>query len=233
VSDPASGSLTLADRLAHVSSSIDDAVRESGRAAGSVTTIVVTKFHPSSLIRELASLGVRDVGENRQQEASAKADELADLGMRWHFIGQLQSKKARAVLAFADAIHSLDRLSLVTAIGTAAGGGVGIDAFIQVNLTDDEARGGVRPGELDAFAASVLETPGIRLRGLMAVAPLEGEARAAFATVRTLGERLREQAPDATDLSMGMSGDYRDAVLEGATHLRIGTAITGNRPPAG
>jgi pyridoxal phosphate enzyme (YggS family) len=235
VTDPGAGPSPLADRLARVASSIDDAVREAGRAPGSVTTIVVTKFHPASLVRELAGLGVRDVGENRQQEASAKAAELAGLGLRWHFIGQLQSKKARPVLGFASAIHSFDRLSLVTAVGAAvtATGRDGIDGFIQVNLTDDESRGGVRPSELDAFTTRVLETPGIRLRGLMAVAPLEGEARAAFATVRELGERLREQAPDATDLSMGMSGDYREAVLEGATHLRIGTAITGNRPDAG
>jgi pyridoxal phosphate enzyme (YggS family) len=231
VDDP--GADSVADRLARVTSSIDDAVREAGRQPGSVTTIVVTKFHPASLIRELAALGVRDVGENRQQEASAKSSELADLGLRWHFIGQLQSKKARAVLSFAHSIHSLDRLSLVTAIGAASGGKDTVDGYIQVNLTDDDARGGVRPGELDAFAASVLATPGIRLRGLMAVAPLEGEARAAFATVRELGERLQTQAPDATRLSMGMSGDFREAVLEGATHLRIGTAITGNRPDAG
>ena len=214
-------------------------MREAGRDPAEVTTIVVTKFHPASLVRELAALGVRDVGENRQQEASEKSAELSDLDLRWHFIGQLQSKKTRAVLAFATAIHSLDRPSLVTALGAALAPDPRnqprgeIDAFIQVNLSDDTGRGGVNPADLEKFAESVVATDGIRLRGLMAVAPLESDARAAFARVRALSDRLRAVAPDATALSMGMSGDYREAVLEGATHLRIGTAITGNRPAAG
>jgi pyridoxal phosphate enzyme (YggS family) len=235
VTDPGTRQEPLADRLARVTESIADAVRESGREPQSVTTIVVTKFHPTSLVRELVELGVHDVGENRQQEASAKAEELAGLDLRWHFVGQLQTKKARSVLGFAHAIHSLDRLSLVSALGTAvaSSGREPVDGYIQVNLTSDAARGGVSTDELDAFSEAVLETPGIRLRGLMAVAPLDGEPRAAFATVRRLGERLLSIAPDAAALSMGMSGDYREAVLEGATHLRIGTAITGIRPPAG
>jgi len=223
----------LADRLARVRSAVADAVREAGRAEGDVTTIVVTKFHPASLVRELAALGVVDVGENRQQEASEKAAALAELDLRWHFIGQLQSKKTRAVLQFASTIHSVDRLSLVSALGSALGPDDSIDAFVQLNLTDDAGRGGVKPADLEAFAESVLATDGIRLRGLMAVAPIDAEPRAAFARVRELGERLRTLAPDATELSMGMSGDFREAVLEGATHLRIGTAITGIRPPAG
>ena len=230
------GDGALAERLARVTQSVNDAVRDAGRDAADVTTIVVTKFHPASLVRELADLGVVDVGENRQQEASEKSAQLADLALRWHFIGQLQSKKAKQVLAFASAIHSLDRPSLVTALGSALAAGeprTTVDGFIQLNLTDDAARGGVRPGDLDSFAESVLATDGIRLRGLMAVAPLDGEPRAAFARVRELSERLRRVAPQATALSMGMSGDYREAVLEGATHLRIGTAITGNRPVAG
>ena len=225
---------SLADRLARVRSAVADAVREAGRDESEVTTIVVTKFHPASLVRELAALGVADVGENRQQEASEKAASLTDLGLAWHFIGQLQSKKTRSVLSFATAIHSLDRLSLVTALGTAfdtTGGS--IDAFIQLNLTADPARGGVQPDDLEAFAESVLATDGIRLRGVMAVAPLDARPREAFARVRSLGERLQTLAPDATGLSMGMSGDFREAVLEGATHLRIGTAITGNRPNPG
>ena len=225
---------SLADRLARVRSAVADAVREAGRDESEVTTIVVTKFHPASLVRELAALGVADVGENRQQEASEKAASLTDLGLAWHFIGQLQSKKTRSVLSFATAIHSLDRLSLVTALGTAfdtTGGS--IDAFIQLNLTADPARGGVQPDDLEAFAESVLATDGIRLRGVMVVAPLDARPREAFARVRSLGERLQTLAPDATGLSMGMSGDFREAVLEGATHLRIGTAITGNRPNPG
>jgi len=208
-------------------------VREAGRDESEVTTIVVTKFHPASLVRELAALGVADVGENRQQEASEKAAELAELDLRWHFIGQLQSKKTRSVLEFASAIHSVDRLSLVSALGKSIEPGSSIDAFIQLNLTDDPARGGVHPDDLESFAESVLATDGIRLRGVMAVAPLDARPREAFASVRALGQRLQTLAPDATGLSMGMSGDFREAVLEGATHLRIGTAITGNRPNPG
>lgn len=216
--------------------SIADAVREAGRDPADVTTIVVTKFHPASLVRELAELGVTDVGENRQQEAAEKSAELAGLDLHWHFIGQLQSKKTRGVLEFASAVHSLDRESLVTAIDRAYAtepDRTPVDAFIQLNLTDDPARGGIDPHQLEPFAESILAVRGIRLRGLMAVAPLDSDPRAAFARVRELGETVRAMAPSATALSMGMSGDFREAVLEGATHLRIGTAITGNRPASG
>jgi len=208
-----------------VTSDVADAVRAADRDPSSVTTIVVTKFHPASLVRELSELGVRHVGENRHQDAGPKAAELADLPLTWHFIGQLQSNKVRAVLDYARVIHSLDRASLIAPLT-----GSNIDAFIQLNLTDDDGRGGVRPEGLDAFAESVLAASGIRLRGLMAVAPLGEEPRAAFTRVREASERLQRLAPEATELSMGMSGDFREAVLEGATHLRIGTAITGNRP---
>jgi pyridoxal phosphate enzyme (YggS family) len=220
----------LADRLAAVLGSVADAARDAGRAPSEITTIVVTKFQPVSLIAELVSLGVRDVGENRHQEAKAKAEALADLDLRWHFVGQLQSKKARQVRAYASAIHSVDRMSLVDALRSDESS---VDCFVQVDLTDDPGRGGVAPEGLDELVEHVLATPGLRLRGLMAVAPLGEPPRPAFARVRLLSERIRRLAPDATDLSMGMSHDFREAILEGATHLRIGTAITGNRPDAG
>ncbi|WP_400998116.1 YggS family pyridoxal phosphate-dependent enzyme [Agromyces sp. GXQ0307] len=220
----------LAERLEVVRSGVADASREAGRDPGEVTTIVVTKFHPESLIRELAGLGVRDIGENRHQEAQAKARALADLDLRWHFVGQLQSKKARQVRAYASVIHSIDRVSLVDALHSDDST---VDGFIQVNLTDNPERGGVAPEALEPMVERVLATPGIRLLGLMAVAPLDEPARAAFARVRALSERVGTIAPAATALSMGMSHDYRDAILEGATHLRIGTAITGNRPTGG
>ena len=220
----------LADRLAAVQGSVADAARDAGRAPSEITTIVVTKFQPVSLIAELASLGVRDVGENRHQEAKAKAEALADLDLRWHFVGQLQSKKARQVRAYASAIHSVDRMSLVDALRSDE---ASVDCFVQVDLTDEPGRGGVAPERLDELVEHVLATPGLRLRGLMAVAPLGEPPRPAFARVRLLSERIRRLAPDATDLSMGMSHDFREAILEGATHLRIGTAITGNRPDAG
>ena len=219
----------LADRLRSVTESVDAAIAEAGRAPDEVTTIVVTKFHPAALVRALFGLGVRQFGESRHQEASAKAAELSDLELEWHYIGQLQSKKARQARQYARVIHSLDRESLVTALSS-TDSVEPTDVFVQVNLTDDAGRGGVQPAALDGFVDLVLETPGIRLLGLMTVAPLGEEARPAFAELRELSDRVRLAAPDAAALSMGMSGDYREAILEGATHLRIGTAITGNRP---
>lgn len=217
----------LAERLEAVQGRIADAVRDAGRDPTQITTVVVTKFHPAQLVRELYALGVRDFGESRHQEAQPKIAELAELDATWHFIGQLQSKKARQVAAYADVLHSVDRESLVTALT-----GSPLEVFIQVNLTEDADRGGVAPEDLLGLAERVMGSE-LTLLGLMAVAPLETEPRAAFTRVRELSERLRELAPGASALSMGMSGDFRDAVLEGATHLRIGTAITGNRPERG
>ena len=190
----------------------------------------MTKFHPASLIRELASLGVTDVGENRHQEAQAKAAELADLDLTWHFVGQLQSKKARQVRAYAHVIHSVDRLSLVDALRS---DDATVDCFVQLNLTPDPARGGVADRDLEPLVEHVLETPGLRLLGVMAVAPLDEDPRAAFARVSAASDRVRRLAPAATAISAGMSQDYAAAIAEGATHLRIGTAITGNRPSHG
>ena len=220
----------LSERLTTVREVVSDAALQAGRDPGAITTVVVTKFHPVSLIRELAALGVRDVGENRHQDAEPKAAELADLPLTWHFVGQLQSKKARQVRAYARVIHSIDRPSLVTALASTD---ADLDCFIQVNLTGDPERGGVAADQLDALVATVLATSGLRLLGLMAVAPLNEEPRRAFAGVRELSERVRTMAPDADKLSMGMSSDFREAILEGATHLRIGTAITGKRPQPG
>lgn len=220
----------LALRLAGVRSAIADAARDAGRDPAGITTIVVTKFHPASLVRELAELGVRDIGENRLQDAAPKAAALTDLALTWHFIGQLQSNKVRAVLEFAAVVHSLDRASLVEAMGAVA---KPVDVFIQLNLTEDPARGGVQPADLAVLAERVLGAPSLRLLGLMAVAPLGAEPARAFARVRQASETLRLLAPEAAALSMGMSGDFAAAIAEGATHLRIGTAITGNRPDAG
>jgi PLP dependent protein len=220
----------LEERLARVRAQVADAAAEAGRDASAITTIVVTRFHPASLVRALAELGVTDVGENRQQDAGPKAAELRDLALTWHFIGQLQSNKVRAVLEYASVIQSVDRSSLVDALEAT---GAVVQVFLQLNLTDDPNRGGVAPDGLEQLAERVLAAPHLTLRGLMAVAPLGEEPRAAFARVRAASDRLRRVAPTADALSMGMSGDFREAVLEGATHLRIGTAITGNRPDAG
>ncbi|MGV8897347.1 MAG: YggS family pyridoxal phosphate-dependent enzyme [Rhodoglobus sp.] len=218
----------LAERLHAVGDGIADAAREASRDVAEITTIVVTKFHPATMVRELHDLGVRDFGESRHQEAQPKIAGLADLDATWHFVGQLQSKKARQVAAYVDLIHSVDRDSLATAIA-----GYPLEVFIQVNLTEDSGRGGAEPEDIHRLAEHLEGADGLTLRGLMAVAPLGGEARAAFARLRQLSEQLLQIAPRASALSMGMSGDYRDAILEGATHLRIGTAITGKRPEHG
>ncbi|WP_165877347.1 YggS family pyridoxal phosphate-dependent enzyme [Agromyces fucosus] len=230
MSDATPAADSLAGRLAEVAGRVSDAARDAGRDPAEITTIVVTKFHPAFLVAQLAELGVRDVGENRHQEAQAKAAELAELDLRWHFVGQLQSKKARQARAYASAIHSVDRTALVDALRSDE---ASVDCFVQVNLTDDPGRGGVAPEALEALVEHVLETPGLRLRGLMAVAPLGEPARPSFARVRAMSELVQKLDPTAHDLSMGMSHDFRDAIMEGATHLRIGTAITGNRPVAG
>ena len=221
---------TLAERYAKVQSDVAAAAAEAGRDPASITTIVVTKFHPAALVRELAAIGAHDLGENRHQEAAAKAAETADLGLRWHFIGQLQSNKAAAVLDYARIIHSVDRASLVDALARAERD---VDVFLQLNLTDDANRGGVAPAQLESLVERVLGVSRLRLRGLMAVAPVQSSARAAFARVREQSEALQRLAPEASAISMGMSGDFREAVLEGATHLRIGSAITGNRQAPG
>ena len=226
----ATGEAPLGERLDAVRTSVTDAARAAGRDPAEITTIVVTKFHPASLVRELFELGVRDFGENRNQDAAPKASELAGFDLTWHFIGQLQSNKVRAVLEYAKFIHSVDRESLVSAIAASEHP---VDVFLQLNLTDDPGRGGVTPADLEALAEKTLAVPSIRLRGLMAVAPLGEEPRRAFARVREASGTLTALDPAASSLSMGMSGDYVAAIAEGATHLRIGTAITGNRPSAG
>lgn len=217
----------VAERLEVVRARVADAAALAGRVPADITTIVITKLHPVSLVRELHALGVSDFGENRHQDARVKSEELADLDLTWHFVGQLQSKKARQVAEYARVIHSLDRESVVEALASQERV---VDAFVQVNLTPDTARGGVEEGDLERLVERVLCTPGIRLLGVMAVAPLEGEPRAAFARLRAASERVRLIDPGAQFISAGMSGDYPEAILEGATHLRIGSAITGNRP---
>ena len=217
----------LAGRLEAVRSEIHDAARNANRDPDDITLIVVTKFHPASLVTDLATLGVHDVGENRHQEAQEKSAELQDLDINWHFIGQLQTKKARQAARYASAIHSLDRIRLVDALAPIERV---IDGFIQVNLTDDPGRGGAAPADIEAITERILETPSLRLRGVMAVAPLEEAPEAAFERLAGYSERIRSLAPEATAISAGMTHDFAPAIAAGATHLRIGSAITGNRP---
>jgi PLP dependent protein len=217
----------LADRYAAVMDGVAEACRVTGRGVDEVTVIVVTKFHPAQLVRDLVDLGAHDVGENRHQDAAPKVAELVGLPLTWHFVGQLQSNKARAVARYAGVIHSVDRSSLVTALG---GAERALDVFLEVNLTPDPGRGGAQPEAIEQLAEEVIAQPSLRLRGVMGVAPLDEEPRAAFARLRAVGDRVRTLEPAATWMSAGMSADYAEAIAEGATHLRIGTAITGKRP---
>ncbi|MDU0365661.1 YggS family pyridoxal phosphate-dependent enzyme [Microbacterium sp. KSW4-17] len=220
----------LADRLAAVDARIHDAARAANRDPAGITRIVVTKFHPASLVVDLYDLGVRDVGENRQQELTAKRAELSGIpDLTWHFIGQAQTNKARAVRAAADAVHSVDRDRIADALD-AAGGDAPLDVLLQVNLTDDTGRGGVAPAGVEALATHVAGLPSLRLRGVMAVAPLDEEPARAFERLRRSADAVRTVVSDAAWISAGMTGDFPEAIAMGATHLRIGSAITGPRP---
>jgi hypothetical protein len=219
----------LRERYDEVRGAIDDAAKRANRSSDELTLIVVTKFQPASLVRQLSILGVDNMGENRHQDAEPKARELADLSLIWHFVGQLQSNKARAVAGYCSVVHSLDRTSLVGALDRTA---TPLDVFLEINLTSDPRRGGVQPEERDALTERVLASENLTLRGVMGVAPRDEEPRRAFTRLREHAEAVRRLAPDAVEISAGMSGDFAEAIAEGATHLRIGTAITGNRPSA-
>lgn len=218
---------TIQERWESVQAEIAQAAARVGRDPAEITTIVVTKFHPASLVRELYRAGARHVGENRHQEAFAKHQELTDLDLTWHFVGQLQSNKARQVASYCRVIHSVDRVSLVDALERAE---AEVEVFIEVNLTQVPGRGGVEPGDLLSLAERILAVPSLHIRGVMAVAPQDEDPRIAFERVRGYSQALQSVAPGARDLSIGMSGDFIPAIEAGATHLRIGTAITGKRP---
>nr|WP_167050366.1 YggS family pyridoxal phosphate-dependent enzyme [Microbacterium halimionae] len=223
----------MLERLRAIDERIADAARASGRELSDITRIVVTKFHPPELIRELYRLGVRDVGENRQQEYSAKTEALADLvDLNWHFIGQIQSKKAKAVRASATLVHSVDRERVADALDRAEGDSP-LDVLVQINLTDDLGRGGVAPDDIEALATHIAGLSRLQLRGVMAVAPLDEPPASAFARLHEYRARVQRVVPGATWMSAGMTTDFAEAIAAGATHLRIGSAITGPRPVHG
>ncbi|GAB3295065.1 YggS family pyridoxal phosphate-dependent enzyme [Pseudoclavibacter terrae] len=224
------GHQTLAERLSAVQTAIRESCLSAGRDPSEVTLIPVTKFHGPELVADLVDLGVRRFAESRHPEARDKAAALADRAdLEWHFVGQIQTKKARQIAQYVDAVHSIDRGGLVDALSSIERAHP-LRVFVQVNMTPDPARGGVQPAELEALVEQVLRTESLDLQGLMCVAPLGEEPRAAFAELRALGQRIRPLAPSATALSMGMSNDFAEAIENGATHLRIGAAITGKRP---
>jgi pyridoxal phosphate enzyme (YggS family) len=221
------------DGLARVRQRIEVACQDAGRDPGEVILVVVTKFFPAADVRRLADLGVTHVGENRHQEASAKAEECSDLDLTWHFIGGLQSNKAAAVATYADVVESVDRAKLLAGLQRGAHDrGRDLDVLLQVSLDPPDAAGrsGADPRDLTDLAARVAEHGSLRLRGLMAVAPLGEDPAAAFGRLAELRAGFVADHPDATVLSAGMSGDLEDAVRAGATHVRVGSAILGPRP---
>jgi pyridoxal phosphate enzyme (YggS family) len=230
----------LAANLAEVEARIAAACRAAGRAPDEVKLVAITKTFPASDAALLADLGVTDLGENRDQDAGPKTLEVAELRpeatLRWHMVGRLQRNKARSVVGWAQEVQSLDSARLAEALAKAvrAARGAGnraepLDVLIQASLDDDPGRGGCPLDELGALAELVTHTGELRLRGLMAVAPLGADPAAAFERLARAGERLRKDHPNAADVSAGMSHDLEQAITHGSTCVRVGTALLGGR----
>ena len=227
----------LAANLAEVRGRIDAAARAAGREPRAVTLVAVTKTWPASDVRLLAELGVGDVGENRDQEAAPKHAVCVDLGLRWHFVGQLQRNKVRSVVSYADVVHSVDRVELAAALDRhAALAGRRITALVQVALDAEgdvsEGRAGAAPADVPALAEAIAGARALELGGVMAVAPLGSDPDRPFARLAEVAAALRAAHPEATIVSAGMSGDLEAAIRHGATHVRIGTALLGPRAPS-
>jgi pyridoxal phosphate enzyme (YggS family) len=232
----------LAENLAAVEDRIAAACAAAGRERADVTLIMVTKTYPAEDVRYLHELGIRHFAENRDQEAAPKAAACADLSLTWHFVGQLQTNKVRSVASYANVVQSVDRPRLVSSLSAAAvREGRELGCLIQVALDAESgergARGGVAPDGIEELAAAVAGAPGLRLGGLMTVAPLAGpyagRQRQAFERLLEFSSRLRADHPAANMVSAGMSADLEEAVLAGATHVRVGTAVLGVRPRLG
>ena len=223
----------LAARLAEVLARIRRVETEFGRPLGSVSLIAVSKTKTSAAIREVAALGQRDFGENYVRELLGKATELADLPLHWHFIGHLQSNKTREVAAHCDWVHPVDRERIARRLNDQRPSDKSaLNVCIQVNLHNEANKAGVAPDQVEALAVAVQDMPRLRLRGLMAIPEAETDfqrQRGMFAELRQIEERLRRRGTDLDTLSMGMTGDMEAAIAEGATHVRIGTAIFGPR----
>jgi PLP dependent protein len=223
----------LATNLTEVRSRITAACTAAGRP-DDVVLVAVTKTWPASDVRLLAELGVGDVGENRDQEARQKHAECADLALRWHFVGQLQRNKVSSVASYADVVHSVDRMSLVATLGRAATAhDRSVLALVQVSLdpAPTGGRGGAVPRDVPALADAVASAPGLALGGVMAVAPPDEDPDAAFSRLAEIAAVVQQTHPSATIMSAGMTGDLEPAVRNGATHVRVGTALLGRRTP--
>jgi pyridoxal phosphate enzyme (YggS family) len=223
----------LAANLAAVRQRIAAACRAAGRDPDDVHLIVVTKTYPAADVLRLASLGVTDIGENRDQEAAPKAEEVLAAGanLRWHFVGRLQRNKCRSVARYASMVHSVDSVRLVDALDDASNRyrDRPLDVLVQVSLDGDTTRGGVAEQDLPAVLARVADAESLVLRGLMTVAPLDWKPERAFAELAEIVRRVRTRYPDATILSAGMSADLDEAIRHGSTHVRVGSAVLGAR----
>ena len=222
----------IAAGLSAVRARIAGACAAAGRDPGDITLIGVTKTFPASDVRLLAGLGVTDVGENRDADAAPKARACADLPLNWHFVGQLQTNKARSVAGYAGVVHSVDRRRLVTALDHAAAhAGRTLTCLVQVDLDPDPKpdRGGAVPDDVPDLADAIAAANALRLGGVMAVAPLDGDPIEAFTRLAGVARDTRERHPGATIVSAGMSGDLEQAIRCGATHIRVGTALLGYR----
>ena len=232
---------TLAERVATVQLKIESAAQRAGRRVEDITLVAVTKTHPPEAIQAAYALGLRDFGENRVEEMREKQAVLQLPEARWHMIGHVQSRKVKALVGHSHLIHSVDRLSLAEEINKrAAAQGVSVDILLQVNTSGEESKGGWRvttPDELPLFVdevAKVLESPALRVRGLMTIGRFEEnpeKTRPTFVQLRIVQQGLHIHFPthNFTTLSMGMTNDYVVAIEEGATHVRIGTALFGER----
>lgn len=222
----------LAAGLAEVRRRIDRSARDAGRDPDGITLIVVSKTWPASDVRILADLGVRDFGENRDQEAAPKVTECLAWGLavRWHFVGRLQRNKAASVARYADVVQSVDRVRLVTALDHGAQQAARrLSALVQVSLDGDVGRGGADPADVLEVCSAIETAEHLDLRGVMAVAPLGQDPAAAFATLARVRAQVISEFPGATWLSAGMSGDLEEAIAAGATHVRVGSAVLGVR----
>jgi pyridoxal phosphate enzyme (YggS family) len=232
------GTEQLAERLSQVQERIERACAAAGRDPAEVGLLAVSKLRTAEEVRQLYHLGQRDFGESKYQELSVKTAELADLpGLRWHFIGQLQRNKAAKVARLVDAVLSADRLSLVQALARCERDTAEpLDVFLQLSIDGDETRGGACEGDLMTCADAVANEPRLRLRGLMTSAPMDWTARDAFTRAAEVSAALSRRHPGAGELSAGMSNDLEEAVACGATLVRIGTSLFGQRdygtPPA-
>lgn len=220
--------------LAETEERIAGACASAGRSRDEITLVVVTKTHPASDVEILADLGVVDVGENRHPEAGDKADEVA-ASLRWHFLGGLQTNKAGAVARYADLVHSVDRVKLVNSLSRGAEAAErSLTCLVQVDFdASDPGRAGVVPDGIGPVADAIASAPGLVLGGLMTVAPLGDDPAPHFEHLVRLSADLRRDHPGATIVSAGMSGDLEAAVAAGATHLRIGRSVLGERASTG